>query len=86
MASEQAGEEKDPEFQRLVELERAAEEARVAVTVDAYTPEGWSPWVDAAAAFQAAVTAYTEAGEGRSRYEVEMAAKRAARHAPGSAE
>lgn len=80
MASEQADEKQDPEFSKLVALEQAAEDARVAATAGTYSPEAWAPWLEAATAFQAAVTAYAAAGEGRSRYEVEMRAKKAVRH------
>jgi hypothetical protein len=42
----------------------------------------WKAWGEAADAFQEAVTAHAEA-TGQSRYEVEMAAKKAVRHPEG---
>ncbi|MEF9521231.1 hypothetical protein [Streptomyces sp. RB13] len=65
-------------FEDLVNLERLAEGAHAAYTAnpDADTRTAWR---DAADAFQAAVVEHA-AAEGRSRYEVEMAAKKAVRH------
>nr|WTB35174.1 hypothetical protein OG781_42075 [Streptomyces sp. NBC_00830] len=63
----------------LISLERSAvAEQRKAIT-EPYTEEVWAPWREAAAAFQAAVTAHAEAA-GVSRYELEMAVKRAVLH------
>lgn len=65
-------------FDDLVKLERLAEEAHAAYTAspDDGTREVWR---EAADAFQAAVVEHADA-EGKSRYEVEMAAKKAVRH------
>ncbi|MGW5711519.1 hypothetical protein [Streptomyces olivaceus] len=65
-------------FDDLVTLERLAEEARAAYTA---APDGdtRAAWLAAADAFQAAVVEHA-AAEGTSRYDVEMAAKRAVRH------
>lgn len=65
-------------FEDLVNLERLAEEAHAAYTAN---PDGdtRAAWLDAADIFQAAVVEHA-AAEGTSRYEVEMAAKRAVRH------
>ncbi|QEV66182.1 hypothetical protein CP983_05580 [Streptomyces chartreusis] len=62
-----------------MELERAAVTAHTQLhTADDY-PAARAAWLDAAAAFQAAVTTHA-AAEGSSRYEVEMAVKKAVRH------
>jgi hypothetical protein len=69
-------------FEDLVKLEQAAEAAHARYTapdtddVDAAR----RAWVEAAHAFQTAVTEHAEA-EGKPRIEVEMAAKKAVRHA-----
>ncbi|WP_369217729.1 hypothetical protein [Streptomyces flavofungini] len=66
----------------LVKLERCAEEARARLAGldgEEYAAQ-WRRWADAAEHFQAAVTAHAEA-TGQLRHEVEMAAKKAARHA-----
>ncbi|MEV4041385.1 hypothetical protein [Streptomyces sp. NPDC049744] len=65
-------------FEDLVNLERLAEEAHAAYTAN---PDGdtRAEWRDAADTFQAAVVEHA-AAEGKSRYEVEMAAKKAVRH------
>ncbi|RSS11433.1 hypothetical protein [Streptomyces sp. WAC08401] len=65
-------------FEDLVKLERLAEEAHAAYTA---SPDDGTraAWREAADAFQAAVVEHADA-EGRSRYEVEMAAKKAVRH------
>jgi hypothetical protein len=68
-------------FEDLVKLEQEAEAAHARYTapgVDDLDAARRS-WVEAAAAFQAAVVEHA-AAEGRSRYEVEMAAKQAVRH------
>ncbi|MFE0845244.1 hypothetical protein [Streptomyces rochei] len=65
-------------FEDLVKLERLAEEAHAAYTA---SPDDGTraAWREAADAFQAAVVEHADA-EGTSRYEVEMAAKKAVRH------
>ncbi|MER7053521.1 hypothetical protein [Streptomyces sp. NPDC000351] len=65
-------------FEDLVKLERLAEEAHAAY-IDSPDDSTRAAWRDAADAFQAAVVEHAEA-EGASRYEVEMAAKKAVRH------
>lgn len=70
-------------FEDLVKLEQAAEAAHARLTdpdVDPATAR--QAWIEAAAAFQRAVTEHAEA-EGKVRYEVEMAAKKAVRHPEG---
>ncbi|WAL93964.1 hypothetical protein [Streptomyces sp. Je 1-369] len=66
----------------LIMLERSSEEARARLAGldgEGYA-EQWRAWAAAAEAFQAAVTAHaTETGQPR--HEVEMAAKKAVRHA-----
>lgn len=63
----------------LILLERSAVEEQRKALAEPYTEEAWAPWLEAAAAFQAAVTAHSEAA-GVSRYELEMAVKRAVLH------
>lgn len=63
----------------LIELERSAIEEQRKALAEPYTDEAWEPWREAAAAFQAAVTAHAEAA-GVSRYELEMAVKQAVQH------
>jgi hypothetical protein len=66
-------------FEDLVTLEQTAVDAQAAITTADDPDTARAAAVDAAAAFQAAVTQYAaEAGE--SRVEVEMAVKRAVRH------
>ncbi|MEU6543849.1 hypothetical protein [Streptomyces sp. NPDC046859] len=68
-------------FEDLVQLEQAAEQAHARYTapdtddVDAAR----RAWVDAAAAFQAAVTEHAQT-EGTPRIDVEMAVKKTVRH------
>lgn len=62
----------------LIQLQRAAVAARGKAVKEGYSPEAWRPWLDAAEKVQAAVTAWAEA-TGASRYEVEMAVKKAGR-------
>lgn len=62
----------------LIQLQRTAVAAQAEATSAGYSPEAWRPWLDAAQAVQAAVTAHAEA-TGASRYEVEMAVKKAGR-------
>jgi hypothetical protein len=67
-------------FEDLVNLERAAEAAHARLFAPDVDPgEARQGWIEAAAAFQAAVTEHAEA-EGAVRYEVEMAAKKAVRN------
>ncbi|MET8420628.1 hypothetical protein ACWD7C_41515 [Streptomyces sp. NPDC005134] len=63
----------------LIVLERSAVEEQRKALAEPYTDEAWEPWREAVAAFQAAVTAHAEAA-GVSRYELEMAVKRAVLH------
>ncbi|MBT2426128.1 hypothetical protein J7F02_10675 [Streptomyces sp. ISL-112] len=69
--------------EHLINLCRAAVEAHRESTAVPYTVEGWAPWLEASAVFQAAVTA--EAGGGN-RYELEKAAKKAVLHPEGAGE
>jgi hypothetical protein len=62
----------------LLGLQRAALAAHAEATADGYSPEAWGPWVEAATAVQAAVTAHAKATR-QNRYEVEQAVKAAAR-------
>ncbi|MFI5985020.1 hypothetical protein ACIBEA_29660 [Streptomyces sp. NPDC051555] len=62
----------------LIQLQRAANEARETATAGTYSVEAWQPWHDAVDASQAAITAHA-AATGQNRYEVEMATKKAAR-------
>jgi hypothetical protein len=67
-------------FEDLVNLERKAEEARARyLAADADQMATRQAWIEAAAAFQAAVTEHAQA-EGKPRYDVEMAVKKAVRH------
>ena len=69
-------------FEDLVKLEQAAEAAHaryIAPDTDD-VDAARRAWVEAAAVFQAAVTAHATA-EGTSRIEVEMGVKKAVRHA-----
>jgi hypothetical protein len=63
--------------EHLIQLCRAAVEAERQATSQPYSKEGWAPWLDAAAAFQRAVT--EEAGDS-DRYALEQAAKKAVLH------
>lgn len=66
----------------LIMLERSSEEARAGLAGldgEEYAAQ-WRRWAEAAEAFQAAVTAYAEETE-QPRHVVEMAAKKAVRHA-----
>lgn len=63
----------------LIVLERSAVEEQHKAVAQPYTEEAWAPWLEAVARFQAAVTAHAEAA-GVSRYELEMAVKRAVLH------
>lgn len=61
----------------LIHLQRAAVAAQQEATAAGYTPDGWRPWLDAAEAVQARVTAHATTA-GVNRYELEMAVKKAA--------
>ncbi|MFJ7496529.1 hypothetical protein ACIQZB_36275 [Streptomyces sp. NPDC097727] len=63
----------------LIRLERSAAEEQRKALAKPYTKEAWAPWREAAAKFQAAVTAHAEAA-GVSRFELEMAVKKAVLH------
>ncbi|WP_331753781.1 hypothetical protein OG298_01585 [Streptomyces sp. NBC_01005] len=63
----------------LIVLERSAVAEQEKARAEPYTAEGWAAWREAAAKFQAAVTAHAEAA-GVSRSELEMAVKKAALH------
>ncbi|MFF1499779.1 hypothetical protein ACFVZR_07845 [Streptomyces sp. NPDC058316] len=63
----------------LIMLERSAAEEQRKALAEPYTEEGWAAWREAAAKFQAAVTAHAEA-TGVSRVELEMAVKKAVLH------
>ncbi|WP_326604244.1 hypothetical protein [Streptomyces sp. NBC_01800] len=65
--------------EELILLARSSVEEQRKALAEPYTEEAWAPWREAAAAFQAAVTAHAEAA-GVSRYELEMAVKRAVLH------
>lgn len=62
----------------LIQLQRAANQAREAATAGPYSSEAWRPWREAAEALQAAVVEHAKA-TGQNRYEVEMAVKLATR-------
>ncbi|WP_392750516.1 hypothetical protein [Streptomyces sp. LN590] len=64
---------------KLIELARASLTAQEQALSEPYTEERWTPWREAADAFQAAVTAEAEKAE-QNRYELEMAAKAAVLH------
>ncbi|MGW6703628.1 hypothetical protein ACWGDE_01860 [Streptomyces sp. NPDC054956] len=64
----------------LIQLQRAANEARKQATAGAYSAEAWRPWHEAVDAVHAAVTEHAKATR-QNRYEVEMAVKQAAREA-----
>ncbi|MGW7331223.1 hypothetical protein ACWGIU_22030 [Streptomyces sp. NPDC054840] len=62
----------------LIELQRAANQARERALAGVYSREAWRPWLEAAEALQAAVTEHAEAS-GQERHKVEQAAKDATR-------
>jgi hypothetical protein len=67
-------------FEDLVNLEQTAEAARARLADPDVDPsEARQAWIEAAAAFQRAVTEHA-AAEGAVRVEVEMAVKRTVRH------
>lgn len=65
--------------EHLIQLERSAVEEQRKALAEPYTEEAWAPWREAAAKFQAAVTAHAEAAR-VNRYELEMAVKKAVLH------
>jgi len=67
-------------FEDLVQLERSAVEAHAAIATADNPDAARQAAVDASALFQAAVTAYAEEKQ-ESRVKVEMAVKKAVRHA-----
>jgi hypothetical protein len=62
----------------LIQLQRAANVARGQALAGPYSREAWRPWLEAADALQAAVTAHAEAS-GQDRHKVEKAVKDVAR-------
>ena len=62
----------------LIELQRAANQAREQALAGVYSREAWRPWLEAADALQAAVTEHATAS-GQDRHKIEQAAKDAAR-------
>ncbi|MEV0779159.1 hypothetical protein [Streptomyces sp. NPDC050428] len=64
----------------LLGLQRAANAAKREATVGGYSPQAWRPWVEAAAVAQNAIAEHA-AEAGVSRYELEMAVKKAAKEA-----
>lgn len=64
----------------LVQLQRAALAAQAEAVSEGYTPEGWRPWVEAAAVVQNAISERA-AADGVNRVELEMAVKLAAQEA-----
>ncbi|MET7956301.1 hypothetical protein ABZT07_20335 [Streptomyces sp. NPDC005317] len=65
--------------EHLIQLCRAAVDAEQQATSQPYSKEGWAPWLDASAAFQAAVTDEA-AASGEDRGKLEMATKKAVLH------
>ncbi|KIF72829.1 hypothetical protein QR77_41755 [Streptomyces sp. 150FB] len=61
----------------LVGLRRGALEAQALATAGEYSAEAWRPWLEAAQAAEAAITAYAKE-TGQNRLEVSMAVNRAA--------
>ncbi|MER5482944.1 hypothetical protein ABT024_06970 [Streptomyces sp. NPDC002812] len=64
---------------RLVEMKLASETARAAATAGGYSAEAWRPWLDAAAAFGAAVTEHAKE-HGLNRFELEAKVSKRALH------
>ncbi|MFJ2110662.1 hypothetical protein ACIOEX_01815 [Streptomyces sp. NPDC087850] len=64
----------------LLALQRVANAAHREAVRQGYSPEGWRPWLDAAQRVRQAVTEHAAAAT-VSRYELEMAVKKAAREA-----
>lgn len=65
----------------LIQLQRAAAAAYEEAMREGYSFDAWAPWLAAAEAVQAAVTAHAAATR-QNRYEVEMAVKAAVRDVP----
>lgn len=59
----------------LIQLQRAAVQAQQEAVAAGYSVEAWRPWLEAAEAVQAAVTAHATATTGLNRYELEMSVK-----------
>jgi hypothetical protein len=69
--------------EELIELERSAIAEQRKAQAEPYTAEGWAPWREAAERFQIALTVHAKEA-GVSRYELEMAVKKAVRQSePG---
>ncbi|MYV77815.1 hypothetical protein GT352_28360 [Streptomyces sp. SID1046] len=62
----------------LIELQRAANQAREQALAGPYSREAWRPWLVTADALQAAVTEHAKATE-QDRHKLEVAVKNAAR-------
>lgn len=60
-------------------MKLASEAARVEATAGAYSAEAWRPWLDAAAAFGAAVTEHANE-HGVNRFELEKKVVKEALH------
>ncbi|MFB7468220.1 hypothetical protein ACFCZ1_32860 [Streptomyces sp. NPDC056224] len=69
----------------LVQLRRAADQARARATAGPYSVEAWRPWLEAAAVVHDAVTEHAKA-TGQNRYEVEKALVTAVKTAEDAAE
>lgn len=65
--------------EELIELERSAIAEQKKAQAEPYTEESWAPWREAAERFQAALTEHAKTAE-VSRYELEMAVKKAVLH------
>ena len=70
------------DIERLIRLERAAEEARarLAGLIGDEYDEQWQAWFKTSETVQAAITEHAKAS-GENRYEIEKAVKTAVRHA-----
>lgn len=62
----------------LIELQRAANQARERALAGVYSREAWRPWLEATDALQVAVTEHAKAA-GEDRHKLEKAVKDAAR-------
>ncbi|MFI8360738.1 hypothetical protein ACIGD1_11320 [Streptomyces sp. NPDC085612] len=67
----------------LIQLRRAADEARARATAGPYSAAAWRPWMEAAEAVQVAVTEHA-AATGQNRFEVEKALVTAAKASPAA--
>ena len=65
--------------ENLIQLCRASVEAETKALSEPYSKEGWAPWLEAAEAFQQAVTAEAEAS-GEDSGTLEQAAKKDVLH------